>query len=93
MAFDPNSLSEILEKLGLTLWIEGHQVGLKEEVLVGSRGCTSCQRPIVFGVTFKGDGGLCHDCIDEIRRLLFQISHSGTPPGSPPPSRSSPEDS
>lgn len=78
MEYDEKALIEELERLGITMWVDGRPIGhRKNGGLVGGPKCANCENEFEWGITFKGNGSLCKDCLDRLRQQLFRsISRS-----------------
>lgn len=78
MAYDEKVLTEELERLGLTMWVGKRPFGcVKNGGLLGGPKCTNCEREFSTGLTFKGNGSLCRECLDHLRQLLFKFTTQG----------------
>lgn len=71
---------ESLERLGLTVWVQGEPVGkIKGGNLVGTPKCSNCEASFELGLTLKGGQNICRGCLDGLRRLLFDLLHDKLP--------------
>jgi hypothetical protein len=75
MTFQKSTLCEVLEKLGVTLWVKGKPFGkIKDDgTLIGQPKCHSCNQGFILGVTLDGRQNVCKDCLDALRQLLYQL--------------------
>ena len=80
MSFREKLVNDSLEKMGITLWINGKPYGkTKNGGLLGTPKCSNCEKSFELGVTLKGGNNICRDCLDGIRRLIFDLLHPDFP--------------
>lgn len=76
---DPDFV-EALDKLGHTVWINGKPYGkTKNGGLVGQPKCSNCENTFELGITTHSNQHICRTCLDELRRLLFDLLHEKYP--------------